>query len=107
MQLELTTNELRLLQALLLALGIGLYLARTLWAVVRERNYCRELLLREQQSHMQRQRETLSNAIKRQNEMLRILARAYASGEPTTLEDLLQNDDDDWRLLSSQKPPDR
>lgn len=107
MQLQLTPNELHLLQALLLALGIGLYQARTIWRLVRERNYSRELLIREQRSHMQKQSATLQSAIKRQNEMLRILARAYASGEPTTLEDLLQNDDDDWRLLSSKTPPAR
>lgn len=104
MQLQLTPNELHLLQALLLALGIGLYQARTIWRLVRERNYCRELLIREQRSHMQKQSETLRNAIVRQNEMLKILARAYASGEPTTLDDLLQNAEDDWSLRSSRTP---
>ncbi len=104
MQLELTPNELRLAQALLLALGIGLYQARTIWRLARERNYCRELLVREQRSHMLKQSETLQNAIKRQNEMLRILAKAYASGEPTTLDDLLANAEEDWSLKSSRTP---
>jgi len=86
------------------ALCIGLYQARTIWRLVRERNYCRELLAREQQLHIAKQSETLKNSIARQNEMLRILARAFASGEPTTLDDLLQNAEEDWSLRSSRTP---
>ena len=91
-------------EELLLALGIGLSLARSLWRVVRERNCCRALLLLEQQSHMQKQSETLRKSIERQNEILRILSTAYASGEPPTLDDLLSHAERDWSLKSSKTP---
>jgi hypothetical protein len=91
-------------EELLLALGIGSYLAQAFWRVVRERNCCRALLVREQHSHMKQQSETLRNSIERQNELLRILATAFASGEPPTLESLLSHAERDWSLTSSKTP---
>lgn len=88
-------------------LGIGLYLAQTTWRVVRERNYCREVLAREQQSHMRKQSELLKSSIERQNEMLRVLATAFASAEPVTLDDLLMRAEHDWSVRSSKTPPER
>lgn len=93
-------------EALSIALLIGLYQARTIWRLVRERNYCRALLVREQQSHMQKQNELLARNIARQNEMLKILATAFASGEPTTLDDLLHGAERDWSVRSSKTPSD-
>ncbi len=91
-------------EALLLALGIGLYQARTIWRLVRERNYSRELLLREQLSHTQKQNEILKRSVERQNELLRILSTAFASGEPPTLDGLLSHAERDWSLTSSKTP---
>lgn len=103
----MTTEQVhQLVAALCAALGIISLQARTIWRLVRERNYCRELLVREQQSHMQSQRETLKNSIERQNELLKILATAFASAEPVTLDDLLSHAERDWSLRSSQKPSD-
>lgn len=85
-----------LYDVLFAALGLGSYLARLIWRLVRERNYSQELLRREQQ-----------RSIERQNEMLKILATAYASGEPTTLDDLLNDAERDWSLRSSKTPSDR
>lgn len=95
----------QLTEALFALLGLGLYQAQTIWRLVRERNYCRELLLREQQSHMRKQNELLKSNIERQNEMLRVLATAYASAEPATLDDLLTRAEHDWSLRSSRTPP--
>jgi hypothetical protein len=91
-------------EELLLALGIGSYLARSIWKVVRERNYCRELLVREQHSNTQKQNELLRLSIERQNELLRVVLTAFASGEPTTLDDLLSHAERDWSLKSSKTP---
>lgn len=96
-----------LLEALCAALGLGSYLARTTWRIVRERNYSRELLRREQQSNIQKQSETLRRSIERENELLKILATAYASEAPTTLDDLLNHAERDWSLRSSKTPPAR
>jgi hypothetical protein len=82
-----------LYDVLFAALGLGSYLARTIWRVVRERNCSRELLRREQQRN-----------IERQNEQLKILATAFASGEPPTLDDLLSHAERDWSLRSSKTP---
>lgn len=89
------------------ALGIGLYQAQTIWRLARERNYCRELLLREQQSHIQKQNELLKRHIARQNELLKVVLTAFSSGEPATLEDLLSSAERDWSLRSSGTPPAR
>ena len=91
-------------EELLLALGIGSYLARSIWKVVRERNYCRELLVREQHSNTLKQNELLRLSIERQNELLRVVLTAFAAGEPTTLEDLLSHAERDWSLKSSKTP---
>jgi hypothetical protein len=88
----------------LLALGIGLSVARTMWRVVRERNYSRELLLREQQSRISSESEQLRQSIERQNEMLKLVLTAFASGEPPTLESLLSSAEQDWSLTSSKTP---
>jgi hypothetical protein len=96
----------QLIAAFCAALGIVSLQARTIWQLVRERNYCRELLVREQQSHMQKQSETLRNSIERQNELLKILATAFASAEPVTLDDLLSHAERDWSLKSSKMPSD-
>jgi len=78
---------------LLLALGIGSFLGLSLWRTVRERNSCRELLVREQ-----RQKN-----LEQQNELVRILATAFSSGEPLTLDDLLSRAERDFQLRSSEK----
>lgn len=88
----------------LLALGIGLSLARSMWRVVRERNYSRELCLREQQLRISRESEQLRQSIERQNEMLKVVLTAFASGEPPTLESLLSHAEQDWSLTSSKTP---
>lgn len=82
------------LDVLYAALGLGSLLAQNLWRVTRERNCCRELLRLEQQRN-----------IAQQNETLRILSTAYASGEPTTLDDLLSSAERDFTLRSSRTPP--
>lgn len=102
---ELTELERTLLELLCAALGLGLYLARVTWRVVRERNYCRELLTREQQRNISRENELLKSNIARHNETLRIVCTAFAVGEPTTLEDLLSAAEHDWSVRSSKTPP--
>ncbi len=104
---QLVAERERLWEALCAVLGIGLYLAQTLWRVVRERNCCRELLHREQQSNMKKQNELLRSNIARQNETLRVVLTAFASGEPVTLADLLSSAERDWSLSSSRTPSDR
>lgn len=84
-----------LYDVLFAALGLGSYLARLIWKLVRERNYSRELLRRQQQRD-----------IERQNELLKILCTAFASGEPTTLDDLLSHAERDWSVKSSRTPSD-
>lgn len=101
---QLVAERERLWEALCAALGIGLYLAQALWRVVRERNCSRELLLREQQSHMRKQNELLRSNIALQNETLRVVLQAFASAEPTTLDDLLTQAEHDWRAVSSKTP---
>jgi predicted amino acid dehydrogenase len=102
---QLMAERDRLWQALCAALGLGSYLAQTIWRVVRERNYSRELCHREQQRNISRENELLRSNIERQNEMLRVLATAYASAEPATLDDLLNRAEHDWNLRSSKTPP--
>lgn len=82
-----------LYDVLFAALGLGSYLAQNTWRVTRERNCCRELLRREQQRN-----------IERQNELVKSLATAYASGQPPTLDDLLQRAELDWSVKSSKTP---
>ena len=89
------------------ALGIISYQARVIWRVVRERNCSQELCRREQQLHMQKQSETLRKGLMRQNELISVLVRAFASAQPATLEDLLKNETDDWSLKSSDTPRSR
>jgi hypothetical protein len=101
---QLVTERERLLQALCAALGIISLLVQVLWRVVRERNCSRELLLREQQSHMQRQSELLKASIETHNETLRVVLQAFASAQPTTLDDLLTQAEHDWNLRSSKTP---
>jgi hypothetical protein len=86
--------------------ALGLYQAKTIWRLVRERNYSRELLVREQRLHMQKQTELQRNSIARQNDIIKLLATAYASAQPATLDELLQNTELDWSLRSSRTPSD-
>jgi hypothetical protein len=101
---QLVAERERLWEALFGALGIGSYLAQTIWRLVRERNYSRELCHREQQRNISRENELLQSNIERQNEMLRVLATAYASAEPATLDDLLSRAEHDWNVRSSKTP---
>jgi hypothetical protein len=101
---QLVAERERLVEALCAALGIGLYLAQTIWRLVRERNYSRELCHREQQRNISRENELLQSNIARQNETLRVVLTAFASGEPVTLEDLLSSAERDWSLRSSRTP---
>lgn len=87
-------------------LSTGWFLGHTMWRLVRERNYCRELLRREQQLHSSKQHELLRSNIEQQNSLLRIVSTAYASGEPVTLDDLLTRAEQDFNLRSSRTPPD-
>jgi hypothetical protein len=103
---ELTELERTLLELLCVALGIGSYLARVTWRLVRERNYCRELLTREQQRNILKENELLKSNIARHNETLRIVCTAFAVGEPTTLDDLLSSAEHDWSVRSSKTPRD-
>jgi hypothetical protein len=73
------------------AFGAGFVLVTTTWRLARKNKYLRELLRRER---------LLS--IERQNETLRIVSTAYASGEPVTLADLLSKADRDFRVTSSK-----
>lgn len=101
---QLTELEHTLLQLLCAALGLGLYLGQIIWRLVRERNYSRELLVREQQLHTQRESENQRRAIERQNDIIKLLATAYASAQPATLDELLANTERDWSLRSSRTP---
>lgn len=95
----------QLVEALLAALGIGLYQAQVIWRLVRERNYSRELLLREQQRNISRENELLRKSVEMQNETLRVVLTAFASAQPVTLDDLLTQAEHDWSLRSSKTPP--
>jgi len=93
-----------LYDVLFAALGLGSYLVRTIWRVVRERNYSRELLRREQQLNTERLLSEQRANIERQNELVAKLATAYSSGLPPTLDDLLNKAEHDWSLRSSKTP---
>jgi hypothetical protein len=86
--------------------ALGLFQAKAIWRLVRERNYSRELLVREQRWHTQKQTELQRQSIARQNDIIRLLATAYASAQPATLDELLQNTEQDWSLRSSKTPSD-
>lgn len=103
---QMTELERTLLELLCAALGIGLLQAKAIWRLVRERNYSRELLVREQRLHTQKQTELQRQSIARQNDIIRLLATAYASAQPATLDELLQNTERDWSLRSSSTPSD-
>lgn len=72
------------------ALLIGLWWVKLTFGLFRRTRYLEELVRREQQ-----------RSITRQNELLKTLATAFASGEPTTLDDLLSHAERDWSLKSS------
>lgn len=91
-------------EVLLAALGIGSYLAKTIWHLVRALSYSRELLRREQLLNIERLRNEQKKNIERQNELVKTLATAFASGQPPTLEDLLSKAEHDWSLKSSKTP---
>ena len=103
---ELTELERTLLELLCVALGLGSYLARVTWRLVRERNYSRDLLSREQLRNISRENELLKNSVAQHNETLRIVCTAFAAGEPTTLDDLLSSAEHDWSVRSSKTPRD-
>lgn len=63
------------------------------WSRSRERKWQARLLALSQQQ-----------GISRQNETVRILSTAFASGEPLTLDDLLSSAERDFTLRSSEKP---
>lgn len=104
---QLVAERELLLRVLCVALGIISLLAQVLWRVVRERNCSRELLLREQQSNMRRLLELSKANIETHNETLRVVLQAFASAQPTTLDDLLTQAEHDWSLRSSKTPSDR
>jgi len=101
---QLVAERERLWEALSAALGIGLYLAQVIWRLVRERNYSRELLHREQLRNISRENELLQSNIETHNETLRVVLQAFASAEPTTLDDLLTQAERDWKVESSKTP---
>lgn len=91
-------------EVVLAALGLGSYLVKTIWALVRALNSSRELLVREQRSNIARLKSEQRKNIERQNELVKTLATAFASGRPPTLEDLLSKAELDWSLKSSKTP---
>ena len=91
-------------EVILASLGLGSYLAKTIWSLVRALNYSRELLVREQRSNIARLKSEQRRNIERQNELVRTLATAFASGRPPTLDDLLSRAELDWSLKSSKTP---
>lgn len=98
------TDHRTLYDVLYAALGLGLYLARNTWRLVRERNYSRELLRREQQLNTEKLLNEQRLSIERQNELVTRLATAYSSGQTPTLDDLLNKAEHDWSLKSSKTP---
>lgn len=89
-------DEKRLLYEIIFALcGVISLQARIIWRVVRQRNYSRELLVREKQSRTHEHNETIS-----------IICEAYASAEPATLDDLLSRRERDFQARSSKRPRD-
>jgi hypothetical protein len=98
-------NEPRSLKDLLYAaLLVGSWWMKLTCALYRRNRYLEELCRRLQQQGSERERVLLKESLERQNELLRIVATAYASGEPTTLDDLLSHAERDWSLRSSKKP---
>jgi hypothetical protein len=72
------------------ALGVISYCLIRIWMLKRQRRWTRKLLAQEQRRH-----------IDSQNETLRIVSTAFASGEQPTLDDLLSAAERDWSLKSS------
>jgi hypothetical protein len=97
------THE-QLIEALLALCGIGLLQGQVIWRLVRERNYSRELCLREQQRNISRENELLRKSVEMQNETLRVVLTAFASAQPVTLDDLLTQAERDWSLRPSRTP---
>ena len=96
------TRSLRdLLYAALLA---GLWWIKLTYALYRRTRYLEEALERQRLHSSERERAMLRESLERQNELLRIVATAYASGEPITLDDLLSHAERDWSVKSSRKP---
>lgn len=75
-------------------LGVIFYLLLRTWTLRRRSVWLRRLLELEQRRH-----------IASQNETVKILSTAFASGEPPTLDDLLSHAERDWSLRSSRPPP--
>ena len=98
-------NEPRTIKDLLYAaLLVGLWWIKLTFALYRRTRYLEELCRRLQQQSSERERAALKESLERQNELLRIVATAFASGEPITLDDLLSHAERDWSLRSSKKP---
>lgn len=98
-------NEPRSLNDLLYAaLLAGSWWIKLTFALYRRTKYLEELCRRLQQQASEREREILRQSLERQNETLRIVTTAYASGEPITLDDLLSHAERDWSVKSSRKP---
>ena len=98
-------NEPRTIKDLLYAaLLVGSWWMKLTYALYRRNRYLEELCRRLQQESSERERQILRESLERQNETLRIVSTAYASGEPITLDDLLSHAERDWSLRSSKKP---
>lgn len=72
---------------------VGSYFLARIWVLWRRSRYLNEALERER-----------LRSIDSTNETIRIISTAYASGEPTTLDDLLASAERDWSLRSSEPP---
>jgi hypothetical protein len=83
------------------AFGGGFVLVTNSWRLSRQNRYLRELLRRQKLESDEQLKQSEQRSVERQNETLRIVCTAYASGEPLTLADLLSKADRDWSLRSS------
>lgn len=101
-------NEPRSLRDLLyVALSVGLWWIKFTFQLWRRTKYLEELLRRQEQRSSDEKHAMLRESLERQNELVKILAEGFATGELPTLESLLSNAEREWSLRSSKTPPGR
>ena len=89
------------------ALLVGLWWIKFTFQLWRRTKYLEELLRRQEQRSNEREHAMLREGLERQNELVKILAEAFATGQKPTLERLLNDAERDWSLRSSKTPPGR
>ncbi len=87
------------------ALLAGCWWIKLTFSLWRRTKYLEELLRRQEQRSSEREHAMLRESLERQNELLKILAEGFATGELPTLESLLSNAEREWSLRSSKTPP--